>query len=1040
MIHGDISAGSVRPAEQTPAAPIRLERLEYGKFCETTAGRIENKAEHRLLGWSANFPPELIGLCSPSDIGIGADAFCFEDLSPAAPRHGTVLRPVVVGACVVPLLYRVRTRPEDGEEGQGRRYTAARYLVDPSRQASPFTLLGAMNDPPLSGVTRADVTPSLSPLAAHTAAEPELDEEARRFLRGGVEYVMSGIPVSVAELVEETVFFRWVTALWHALPPPLRPYLSAGWGVGWQLSGKLMVTFATRRADTGAGFNSKQGGTWTPPSTIVVWEGGARKKSSFDKHRKRLQPGQTYGRRVLGSSPERGLSVGALRPTAGDSYLADALAKVKRTAPDMLDPALVRALRLPGLRLRAARRLREVLDWVNEGGAVDEAAMPDSKGLVYEDYFLRAFNHSADALNQDGLRARADEVIWGCLRDGERVPYELALAGSEAPWVARARFLATLRGGDVTNILRALSLAAKAGQAEDLRPEPAEALRRALDSAASFYGADSLNAHAQLILSRVQPPAAYRGWLKSRAGTRSNAFKLALSFLKRGPDGRSLMPGAAAICEHLAFDTKLKAVESLRNWAKGFPPLDTDKEALDTLDAADRKEFAALLAAEWDVPSQDIRALRETLLAWLRLAGPVETDSPLLRLEFNLPPSESAPDSVAAEVEAESVPDGLLERVAGFTLQYWYALGERVEKSESVENKWGPWERVLDMCHDDLREALMLSPRRKGASAARLDAEQCVELVRMSRGQLLTLIARWCTKDYRGRLRRVAWMFWRWAEKAGPSRGARANVVDLCVQLSGPFISSLLEPEQRDLEAAVLLARMAGAHKFLAENAPRLWTGARAGWELKFLLAVFAEVNLEPSVEQLVGLLPHRDWLKRHLEKKKDLPPRRKELFHLATLPFHKVVYPRSNDVSWDPERCGDSVLWAAFKSVPFDQQGSLREALKKYGADPAERSELCLRYLRTYRRRKEDYLEAVRRVLKSHLLPLLRDHFDSEQVRRAMGLEVRHGRGFVPSISAPSYLKLLDRQSQKLLDEVVAGTGPEVRENALKHDPWRRA
>src|SRR5205085_844841 len=96
MMHGDISTGSAQSAEQSSPASIRLERLEYGKFCETTAGRIENKAEHRLLGWSADFPQELIGLCSPSNIGIGADAFCFEDISPAAPRHGTVLRPVVV--------------------------------------------------------------------------------------------------------------------------------------------------------------------------------------------------------------------------------------------------------------------------------------------------------------------------------------------------------------------------------------------------------------------------------------------------------------------------------------------------------------------------------------------------------------------------------------------------------------------------------------------------------------------------------------------------------------------------------------------------------------------------------------------------------------------------------------------------------------------------------------------------------------------------------------------------------------------------------
>src|SRR5881628_462392 len=103
------------PAAQAPSC-IRLERLEYGKPCVDHLGPIEPNAEHGELGRTTNFPAEVAVHCDPAVIGAGGD-----ELEGAGKTQATVLRPVHFGTSTIAVMARVRSRPEDGEEGKARR-------------------------------------------------------------------------------------------------------------------------------------------------------------------------------------------------------------------------------------------------------------------------------------------------------------------------------------------------------------------------------------------------------------------------------------------------------------------------------------------------------------------------------------------------------------------------------------------------------------------------------------------------------------------------------------------------------------------------------------------------------------------------------------------------------------------------------------------------------------------------------------------------------------------------------------------------------
>src|SRR2546423_4907671 len=170
------------PAEPEQDQQIEIEALEWGKYCETPDGSIIDRAEHGLLGATAQFPELLRPLCQPEDLGISGGQLeeeaqrLFERVS-----WGTALRPVSVEGKVLPVLYRVGVRSEGGTVfARRRKYSLARYLVDLGRTASPLTLFKAMA--PLTGLTK-KMAAALAPIRV-SAPSPSADElVAEPFLR-----------------------------------------------------------------------------------------------------------------------------------------------------------------------------------------------------------------------------------------------------------------------------------------------------------------------------------------------------------------------------------------------------------------------------------------------------------------------------------------------------------------------------------------------------------------------------------------------------------------------------------------------------------------------------------------------------------------------------------------------------------------------------------------------------------------------------------------------------------------------------------------
>lgn len=1033
--------------------PFDLERLEYGKFCETHEGRIEGKAEHRLLGRSVGFPAGLVELCSPARIGISSDAFCFDDPSPDAPRHGTLLRPVFNGDPGHPLmlLCRVRMRPEDGEGGRERRYTTARYIVDPRGRAGPLDLLAAMEESPLCGVTREDVTPQLPPLPAPAAAHWADDHSnSSVFLRGALVYLLSGVPVGVADFVPEREFFGWVIALWRLLPRPLRPYLSAGWAVGGQLSGSLMVTYATRRTETCAVYTHALR-KWTPPLRVAGLGLGAR-SDEFDKF---ILPGRAYAREVFEAADVERRRLPALD---NDDYLTPKLAQVLHgRAIYMHEPLLVEALRLPGLRLLDAQRFDA---WCRDVSYAAEGRpfRANASKFIFDDNTLKAFLASVEALGDERTRPRADRAVWSFVVSRPDDRYEQLLADSDAGWAARARLLVSLAQPDAARTLAALCVAAEAapGQGGDLLPEVSSALSALLNSEASFAEGSALGSHARLLAAETLPEA-YVAWLRSSVGGRANDFRLALSLLA---DGR---PGAWPAAGRIAALTGSGAVAALCRYDQGNGPARADAEALKETDEANLGAFLATLLADWHrrpMMDADLAVGREFLLAWLRAlpqefvtawlhaarrgqpvgrllpALPNESISPLILIEFGekLPPD--AVTDIAADVERDGVPTSMLDAVADLTLKRWDVLGQRVEQKCDPRS---PWSRVVAMWPDEFTETLLLPLQKRPAGEQPLDISE--EAVRTGSTQIEKLIEIWHSKEARRRMKPgVAHLLWTWAANSLTEHRFSARLADICRSIEKEkALPKLQPPTETDLETAIWLARASGVHRRLADSAHVLWDKARRPWHYRLLLGIFEEVHFEPSFPQVEKLIPYRMWLGKHLRQVKGVNPERCKRLVVATLDFHQVPFPGRGDLEFRDEYIlGDSVLWAAFSGVPFKMQGRLTLALEHYGGDTPERSGLCRRYLTEYRGTAE-YERALRKVIRGHLLPMLKRHYSLGEVERIFGFGREGGYRSGMSITQ-RWRHQLDPDSENLLSEVMdAGRKviePELRKMYIKTAP----
>lgn len=242
---------------------IRLERLEFGKYCSSLNGPILSGVEHRVLGFSPGFPEALKALCNPRIMGLGRAA-------ERRPAYGTVLRPVHQDGRTFPVIYRVGQRLETGEELNDnedvriRPYVLARYLVDVAGHCAPCMMFRAME--PLKGLTR-DLAAQLEVVSLPLQCPAELPV-ITEFLQQATLYAIAGVPFQIE--ATEGEFFQLVHRLWGALPSILRPLLSAGWNVGPPLLGSLLVSKSSISAPFAGPMYLASRAQWTGPAPEIA--------------------------------------------------------------------------------------------------------------------------------------------------------------------------------------------------------------------------------------------------------------------------------------------------------------------------------------------------------------------------------------------------------------------------------------------------------------------------------------------------------------------------------------------------------------------------------------------------------------------------------------------------------------------------------------------------------------------------------------------------------------------------------------------------
>ena len=206
-----------------------LERLEYGKPCESVGGPILKGTECRPLGLTAGWPGALTDICHPAALGIGSPLAAIA----AADHfgHATVVRPVLVDGVIGQTAYRLRRRAEEGEGTGGRKYWLGRYLF--SAQALGLSAAArALDETPLVAFVDSETQAAKVPVPA--AAPVRTFDEV--FLRSAISFCISGIPIGIHPPFDEDEFFAWASLLVSCLPGSCsRCFLLAGaWGAIWR--------------------------------------------------------------------------------------------------------------------------------------------------------------------------------------------------------------------------------------------------------------------------------------------------------------------------------------------------------------------------------------------------------------------------------------------------------------------------------------------------------------------------------------------------------------------------------------------------------------------------------------------------------------------------------------------------------------------------------------------------------------------------------------------------------------------------------------
>ncbi len=464
-------------------------------------------------------------------------------------------------------------------------------------------------------------------------------------------------------------------------------------------------------------------------------------------------------------------------------------------------------------------------------------------------------------------------------------------------------------------------------------------------------GADQLFAAALEALGdpgrRLLADRVIRGSLGSRHAQRH----LAVLAQHRGPGAARAILHAAllrddrgAVMRALAAATtagesagvcaELEALgSSLQHLLAEDPPDEADASSIRGLRSRDRAAIAAMLEARWRTPDADAET-RQRLLGWALLLAPFPTRDPLLALLQGTPLDHSALPVLSSEVASGRVPPQLLPAVAAAALSHHDHLRASMLADPIA------WRPVLSRWPPALLAALFprMSDRWEHGTPTADDQRVADALAQFTpdRALLGSLIS---AHHRRGVAHRGLPLLWAWAGRQPRSHGEDLDTIDILRALHQGRLPQGPSPDPQVLDRTAWLLRVSGVARELAPQAQGLLDGARRPWQPLLVLEIFPGEDLIPSPAQLASLVPHRDALRTQLRG--PVHPRRRRRLAVATQGFHATAFPGgAPGPRFDPAYV-HSCLWAGFRGVPMEDQGSLAEALEAWSTDERDQAAL---------------------------------------------------------------------------------------------------
>ena len=1017
--------GSGSPSMPSPSSKILLARLEYGKLCRPN-GVIEDGAEHRILGYSRDFPVRLVRWAQPAMIGTRSSS---TDPAPRGCSEGLVLRSVYLGPVPKapdgssdgrfhPVFARIGVRPENPYQSSSRRYTVARYLtpsteVDPE-ETSPYTLFYTINGKSLDGLTHAASRRLSSYSLKSTPRFGEPDELDRAFLSRAVIYLLSGVPLALASRVEPDRFFHWVDLLWQVLPDPLRRRVTAGWGTGYFLSGALSLVYARSPGPRCALFDARDL-SWKHPD-LIGYElpkppelKAPKAKSDWrlaDFDDSVLELGRSLADEIYG-----------LRDSWADFHTmperAEVDLKVSWSQYDALptgptsDRELARGCLVdlryrgffavqikPGAVARDRNLTRLLQAWLRGQNADLDAETVLAHGFYDLTTRLRALEKTLEALSSSGQEEeRALSVLWGLLSQAPSVHGMSDLLNTIDTWQkpggAWARLLSAIALDDFKSWSMALGELRNDGITRALPRAAESAEHRFLNLSLQQAGSAS-GKHAQLLADDRPLPRSYERWVIQTSGF------LLMDLSRNTYESRSVLEDAVG--RIVGLNESMPGYQALGRWVLLKEPRSGDAEAiLSRLSSKELSWLGQTCLKKWQ--SRRAEAM-DILLRWIeQLRLPIFRSDPLLRivtegsrtqLEF-----KEASDIIEA-VQGLELPPSIKPRIAAAALhsfdQFCSAIWQDTEGWEPLVRFWPKQTQVslLGVC----------SKR----TETHPESEAVAQELQLRIGTLELALG----KRSSWRAGPVLDYFWQLASRAqGDLTADSLALAGLCHRLqSNPPQWSDVRESQRDpglaprkpskskrymppapnsdqINLIFEIFKSPGPEAHLDRHFHILWQNAFRGWHLKLLLRLFPNRRPEPTTDRIELLVSERSWIRGPAKRLLDSDYYSK--LELARHAFHSLDYEKHREL-WHPG-LQHSGLWAAFKKVPPSSQGHLEDALRVYSTNDSEAMGLLKKYLQSAEQGSSEHSYAVEQTLKVLLL-LLKQGLDALSFR---GVTLKH-------------------------------------------------